>query len=133
MCVCTVIQRWNIFEREKQKAKLNYLITVFQLLLYDKLSDLLHFIAEWCFIVTFLPADMAEAALYMCAYEFAIKTVNSPWCHLFDEVDAQVQPCLSMSHLYFLFKVNLCNTFLSDNGRNPKCPFWLKALVTLHC
>ncbi|KAM4590840.1 multiple inositol polyphosphate phosphatase 1a [Odontesthes bonariensis] len=34
--------------------------------------------------------DMAEAAFYMCAYEFAIKTVNSPWCHLFDEVDAQV-------------------------------------------
>uniref|UniRef100_A0A3Q3SVF1 Multiple inositol polyphosphate phosphatase 1 n=1 Tax=Mastacembelus armatus TaxID=205130 RepID=A0A3Q3SVF1_9TELE len=34
--------------------------------------------------------DMAEAALYLCAYEFAIKTVNSPWCRLFDEVDAQV-------------------------------------------
>nr|XP_020459214.1 multiple inositol polyphosphate phosphatase 1-like isoform X2 [Monopterus albus] len=34
--------------------------------------------------------DMAEAAFYMCAYEFAIKTVNSPWCRLFDEVDAQV-------------------------------------------
>lgn len=34
--------------------------------------------------------DMVEAALYLCAYEFAIKTVNSPWCRLFDEVDAQV-------------------------------------------
>ncbi|XP_008277768.1 multiple inositol polyphosphate phosphatase 1-like [Stegastes partitus] len=34
--------------------------------------------------------DMAEAAFYMCAYEFAIKTVNSPWCRLLDEVDAQV-------------------------------------------
>lgn len=34
--------------------------------------------------------DMAEAAFYLCAYEFAIKTVNSPWCKLFDEVDAQV-------------------------------------------
>lgn len=34
--------------------------------------------------------DMAEAAFYLCAYEFAIKTVNSPWCCLFDEVDAQV-------------------------------------------
>ncbi|AWP13886.1 putative multiple inositol polyphosphate phosphatase 1-like [Scophthalmus maximus] len=34
--------------------------------------------------------DMAEAAFYMCAYEFAIKTVNSPWCRLFDEVDAKV-------------------------------------------
>ncbi|KAM3863131.1 multiple inositol polyphosphate phosphatase 1-like [Diretmus argenteus] len=34
--------------------------------------------------------DMAEAAFYLCAYEFAIKTVNSPWCQLFDVVDAQV-------------------------------------------
>ncbi|XP_058508426.1 multiple inositol polyphosphate phosphatase 1a [Solea solea] len=34
--------------------------------------------------------DMAEAAFYLCAYELAIKTVNSPWCRLFDEVDAQV-------------------------------------------
>ncbi|KAF7644832.1 hypothetical protein LDENG_00214970 [Lucifuga dentata] len=34
--------------------------------------------------------DMAEAAFYLCAYEFTIKTVNSPWCQLFDEVDAQV-------------------------------------------
>ncbi|KAG8000167.1 Multiple inositol polyphosphate phosphatase 1 [Nibea albiflora] len=34
--------------------------------------------------------DMAEAAFYLCAYEFAIKTVNSPWCRLFDEVDGQV-------------------------------------------
>ncbi|XP_034040385.1 multiple inositol polyphosphate phosphatase 1-like [Thalassophryne amazonica] len=34
--------------------------------------------------------DMAEAAFYLCAYEFAIKTINSPWCRLFDEVDGQV-------------------------------------------
>ncbi|XP_019132793.2 multiple inositol polyphosphate phosphatase 1a [Larimichthys crocea] len=34
--------------------------------------------------------DMAEAAFYLCAYEFAINTVNSPWCRLFDEVDGQV-------------------------------------------
>ncbi|XP_068183081.1 multiple inositol polyphosphate phosphatase 1-like [Antennarius striatus] len=34
--------------------------------------------------------EMTEAAFYLCAYEFAIKTVNSPWCRLFDEVDAQV-------------------------------------------
>lgn len=34
--------------------------------------------------------DMAEAAFHLCAYEFAIRTVNSPWCRLFDEVDAQV-------------------------------------------
>ncbi|TWW78597.1 multiple inositol polyphosphate phosphatase 1-like [Takifugu flavidus] len=34
--------------------------------------------------------DSAEAAFYLCAYEFAIKTVNSPWCRLFDQVDAQI-------------------------------------------
>ncbi|KAK2824386.1 hypothetical protein Q5P01_021561 [Channa striata] len=34
--------------------------------------------------------DMADAAFHLCAYEFAIKSVNSPWCRLFDEVDAQV-------------------------------------------
>ncbi|XP_034464831.1 multiple inositol polyphosphate phosphatase 1-like [Hippoglossus hippoglossus] len=34
--------------------------------------------------------DMAEAAFYLCAYEFAIKEVNSPWCQLFDEEDAKV-------------------------------------------
>ncbi|KAM9364633.1 multiple inositol polyphosphate phosphatase 1-like [Pholidichthys leucotaenia] len=39
---------------------------------------------------SFITDDMAEAALFMCAYEFAIKTVNSPWCQLLDEVDAQV-------------------------------------------
>uniref|UniRef100_A0A672J4S0 Multiple inositol-polyphosphate phosphatase 1a n=1 Tax=Salarias fasciatus TaxID=181472 RepID=A0A672J4S0_SALFA len=35
-------------------------------------------------------ADKAEAAFYFCAYEFAIKAVNSPWCQLFDEDDAKV-------------------------------------------
>ncbi|KAF7644831.1 hypothetical protein LDENG_00214980 [Lucifuga dentata] len=34
--------------------------------------------------------DMAEAAFDLCAYEFAIKAVNSPWCQLFNEADAQV-------------------------------------------
>ncbi|XP_034537823.1 multiple inositol polyphosphate phosphatase 1-like [Notolabrus celidotus] len=34
--------------------------------------------------------DLAEAAFYLCAYEFAIKEVNSPWCQLFDENDAKV-------------------------------------------
>ncbi|XP_027132153.1 multiple inositol polyphosphate phosphatase 1 [Larimichthys crocea] len=33
---------------------------------------------------------MTEAAFYLCAYEFAIKAVNSPWCQLFDEDDAKV-------------------------------------------
>lgn len=40
---------------------------------------------------------MVEAAFYLCAYEFAIKTANSPWCRLFDEVDGQVR-----SHLHAL-------------------------------
>ncbi|CAK6953137.1 multiple inositol polyphosphate phosphatase 1-like [Scomber scombrus] len=34
--------------------------------------------------------DMVEAVFHLCAYEFAIKTVNSPWCRLFDEDDAKV-------------------------------------------
>ncbi|CAF98607.1 unnamed protein product, partial [Tetraodon nigroviridis] len=34
--------------------------------------------------------ESAEAAFYLCAYEFAIRTVNSPWCRLFDQVDAQI-------------------------------------------
>ncbi|CAL8255934.1 unnamed protein product [Lota lota] len=37
-----------------------------------------------------ITADMTGAAFHLCAYEFAIKTVNSPWCRLLDEVDAQV-------------------------------------------
>lgn len=36
------------------------------------------------------PADMAEAAFHLCAYEFAIKSVKSPWSQLFDEDDAKV-------------------------------------------
>lgn len=36
------------------------------------------------------PADLTEAAFDLCAYEFAIKAVNSPWCQLFDESDAKV-------------------------------------------
>uniref|UniRef100_A0A8C7L192 Multiple inositol-polyphosphate phosphatase 1a n=1 Tax=Oncorhynchus kisutch TaxID=8019 RepID=A0A8C7L192_ONCKI len=37
-----------------------------------------------------ITSDMAEAAFYLCAYELAIKTINSPWCQLFDEADALV-------------------------------------------
>ncbi|KAM4591943.1 multiple inositol polyphosphate phosphatase 1-like [Odontesthes bonariensis] len=33
---------------------------------------------------------MADSAFNLCAYEFAIKAVNSPWCQLFDEDDAKV-------------------------------------------
>lgn len=38
----------------------------------------------------FFVSDEAEAAFYFCAYEFAIKSINSPWCKLFDETDAKV-------------------------------------------
>ncbi|XP_043109395.1 multiple inositol polyphosphate phosphatase 1b isoform X2 [Puntigrus tetrazona] len=34
--------------------------------------------------------DMAEAAFFLCSYEFAIKSENSPWCDLLDTSDAQV-------------------------------------------
>ncbi|XP_031697074.1 multiple inositol polyphosphate phosphatase 1-like, partial [Anarrhichthys ocellatus] len=34
--------------------------------------------------------DMTAAAFDLCAYEFAIKAANSPWCQLFDEDDAKV-------------------------------------------
>ncbi|KAL3971962.1 plasminogen activator inhibitor 1 RNA-binding protein [Sarotherodon galilaeus] len=34
--------------------------------------------------------DVAEAAFYLCAYEFAIRSVKSPWCELFDKDDAKV-------------------------------------------
>ncbi|XP_036392752.1 multiple inositol polyphosphate phosphatase 1b [Megalops cyprinoides] len=34
--------------------------------------------------------DLVEAAFYLCSYEFAIKNVSSPWCNLFDEMDAKV-------------------------------------------
>ncbi|XP_041644900.1 multiple inositol polyphosphate phosphatase 1-like [Cheilinus undulatus] len=34
--------------------------------------------------------DLAETAFYFCAYEFAIKATNPPWCQLFDDEDAKV-------------------------------------------
>ncbi|XP_059892921.1 multiple inositol polyphosphate phosphatase 1b [Gadus macrocephalus] len=34
--------------------------------------------------------DMVEAAFFLCAYEFAIKSLHTPWCHLFDLNDAKV-------------------------------------------
>lgn len=46
--------------------------------------------STYIFVQLFPLTDMAEAAFYLCAYELAIKTVNSPWCRLLDEVDAQV-------------------------------------------
>ena len=46
---------------------------------------------------------MAEAAFYLCAYEFAIKEVNSPWCQLFDEEDAKVN-----EHQWRIHLGNIC-------------------------
>ncbi|XP_062382482.1 multiple inositol polyphosphate phosphatase 1b [Sardina pilchardus] len=37
-----------------------------------------------------ITTDMVEAAFFLCSYEFSIKSLNSPWCNLFDEADAQV-------------------------------------------
>ncbi|GAA6092235.1 multiple inositol polyphosphate phosphatase 1b [Tachysurus ichikawai] len=39
---------------------------------------------------TQITPDLAEAAFFLCSYEFAIKSRNSPWCNLLDESDAQV-------------------------------------------
>ncbi|XP_060788842.1 multiple inositol polyphosphate phosphatase 1-like [Neoarius graeffei] len=35
-------------------------------------------------------ADFVETVFYLCAYEFTILSVNSPWCWLLDEADGQV-------------------------------------------
>ncbi|XP_010862990.2 multiple inositol polyphosphate phosphatase 1b [Esox lucius] len=37
-----------------------------------------------------ITSDLVEAAFFLCSYEFSIKSLNSPWCNLFDETDAQV-------------------------------------------
>ncbi|KAG5831715.1 hypothetical protein ANANG_G00306690 [Anguilla anguilla] len=42
-----------------------------------------------------ITTDLVEAAFLLCAYDFAIKTENSPWCILFDEEDAQVLEYMS--------------------------------------
>uniref|UniRef100_A0A3Q4B3K9 Uncharacterized protein n=1 Tax=Mola mola TaxID=94237 RepID=A0A3Q4B3K9_MOLML len=36
------------------------------------------------------PADLLEAAFFICSYELSIKSVHSPWCFLFDTDDAKV-------------------------------------------
>ncbi|XP_028824515.1 multiple inositol polyphosphate phosphatase 1b [Denticeps clupeoides] len=38
----------------------------------------------------YITPDLAEAAFFLCSYEFSIKSLNSPWCNLVDEADAQV-------------------------------------------
>ncbi|XP_029933862.1 multiple inositol polyphosphate phosphatase 1b isoform X2 [Myripristis murdjan] len=37
-----------------------------------------------------LTPDLVEAAFFLCSYEFSIRSLNSPWCFLFDENDAKV-------------------------------------------
>lgn len=32
-----------------------------------------------------------EAAFFLCSYELSIKSLHSPWCHLFTEEDAKVR------------------------------------------
>lgn len=45
----------------------------------------------YSWVVSSVPsADMAEAAFNFCAYEFTIRTINSPWCQLFNEEGAKV-------------------------------------------
>lgn len=36
------------------------------------------------------PADMLEAAFFICSYELSVKSLHSPWCFLFDQEDAKV-------------------------------------------
>lgn len=47
---------------------------------------------------------MTEAAFYLCAYEFAIKGVNSPWCQLFDEDDAKVGAVRGQLYVHFMWQ-----------------------------
>ncbi|KAB5561906.1 hypothetical protein PHYPO_G00011890 [Pangasianodon hypophthalmus] len=35
-------------------------------------------------------ADSVETVFYLCAYEFTIRGLNSPWCRLLDDADGQV-------------------------------------------
>ncbi|KAM4624303.1 multiple inositol polyphosphate phosphatase 1b [Polymixia lowei] len=34
--------------------------------------------------------DLVEAAFFLCSYEFSIRSLHSPWCHLFDDSSAKV-------------------------------------------
>uniref|UniRef100_A0A8C2CWW8 Multiple inositol polyphosphate phosphatase 1 n=1 Tax=Cyprinus carpio TaxID=7962 RepID=A0A8C2CWW8_CYPCA len=46
--------------------------------------------------------DSVEAAFFLCAYEFTIHDLNSPWCQLFDEEDAQVLEQFYLKNKKFL-------------------------------
>ncbi|KAM9364969.1 multiple inositol polyphosphate phosphatase 1-like [Pholidichthys leucotaenia] len=62
--------------------------------------------------------DMAQAAFYLCAYEFTIKAVNSPWCQLLDDADAEVMEYASdlreftkRGHAYNINSRSSCGLF----------------------
>ncbi|KAA8583713.1 hypothetical protein FQN60_014921 [Etheostoma spectabile] len=76
---------------------------------------------QWTMWYTEDMDDMTEAAFYLCAYEFAIKAVNSPWCQLFDEDDAK-----------FTILTGVCCCFRNDvsHGGNPNIPAIAKYFST---
>uniref|UniRef100_H3AV87 Multiple inositol polyphosphate phosphatase 1 n=1 Tax=Latimeria chalumnae TaxID=7897 RepID=H3AV87_LATCH len=37
-----------------------------------------------------LTADLVQVAFYLCSFELSIKGINSPWCKIFDQEDAEV-------------------------------------------
>ncbi|KAI4879445.1 hypothetical protein NFI96_013686 [Prochilodus magdalenae] len=63
--------------------------------LREKLADLLQI--PYASVTT----DSVETGFYLCAYEFTIRRLNSPWCRLFDRADAQVIDYASDLDLYY--------------------------------
>lgn len=62
--------------------------------------------------------EMAEAAFFLCSYEFAIKSENSPWCDLLDESDAQVLEYKSDLKQYWK------RGYGHDINRKSSCPLF---------
>uniref|UniRef100_A0A3B4BH07 2,3-bisphosphoglycerate 3-phosphatase n=1 Tax=Periophthalmus magnuspinnatus TaxID=409849 RepID=A0A3B4BH07_9GOBI len=46
--------------------------------------------ARFSTFLSFVVADLVEAAFFICSYELAIKSLYSPWCRLFTKEDAKV-------------------------------------------
>ncbi|KAL7873849.1 hypothetical protein AOLI_G00129200 [Acnodon oligacanthus] len=46
-------------------------------------------------------ADVAETGFFLCAYEWTIRGLNSPWCRLYDRADADVVDYASDLGLYY--------------------------------
>ncbi|KAJ8284831.1 hypothetical protein COCON_G00036810 [Conger conger] len=69
--------------------------------------------------------DLVEAAFYLCSYEFSIKSVNSPWCDIFDDVDAKV---LEYAHdLKHYWK----RSYGHDINRKSSCPLFHDVFIRL--